>query len=336
MAGALAQVTTASNHPRHPFPPHLCPLLLLLCLLCRFRSGRTARGAGKEGVAIALVAPREAQRFVGLARALDRGMPPHFPIDDALMPQVPAAACCVRVRCVRSRMRASCARICARVCKGLPWTGLPLRNLQPAQSKARLCTERSDACNALMPLQRLCPAPARPPALQVKARVKLALRLDELERAVRKKHAEDTWRRASAKVGACPCVYVRARVRVRVYARARVPAHARACCCCAVQPLCHVAAAVPPRTSPMSPACLPSAPSPQHALGCPLPPLRPWTSSSAMTMGRAPTAVARTAMKRATGAAAGGRPAAAGPAAPRRRRCGSSWRRCWRSRCSPR
>ncbi len=52
------------------------------------RSGRTAR-AGEDGVSIALVTPREQQRWAALLRALDRPQPmPVFPIDRTLMPQV--------------------------------------------------------------------------------------------------------------------------------------------------------------------------------------------------------------------------------------------------------
>ena len=53
------------------------------------RCGRTARGAGAEGVALALVVPGEAARFGALCRAMGReGPPPDFPIDKTLMPQV--------------------------------------------------------------------------------------------------------------------------------------------------------------------------------------------------------------------------------------------------------
>ncbi|GLI61466.1 hypothetical protein VaNZ11_003859, partial [Volvox africanus] len=84
------------------------------------RCGRTARGLDGDGIAIALVGPREAARFIGLTRVLGRDPPPSFPIDQSLMPQV-------------------------------------------------------------------------------RARVRLAIRLDEIERKERKLRAEDTWRRTNAK-----------------------------------------------------------------------------------------------------------------------------------------
>ena len=56
------------------------------------RSGRTARAAA-DGLAVALVTPREAPRYAALMRALGREPPPEFPVDAALMPAV------------RSRMR---------------------------------------------------------------------------------------------------------------------------------------------------------------------------------------------------------------------------------------
>lgn len=83
------------------------------------RCGRTARGAGQEGLAVALVAPEEAQRWNALIKALARSNeqrqqqhqqngekesekkdegdkkdsdapvgPPAFPIDATIMPQV--------------------------------------------------------------------------------------------------------------------------------------------------------------------------------------------------------------------------------------------------------
>ncbi|GIL99897.1 hypothetical protein Vretimale_4959, partial [Volvox reticuliferus] len=84
------------------------------------RCGRTARGLDGDGIAIALVGPRETARFTGLVRVLGRDPPPSFPIDQSLMPQV-------------------------------------------------------------------------------RARVRLAIRLDEIERKERKQRAEDTWRRSNAK-----------------------------------------------------------------------------------------------------------------------------------------
>jgi ATP-dependent RNA helicase DDX24/MAK5 len=49
------------------------------------RSGRTGR-ARAEGVAIAMVTPKEAGRYQALLRALDREEPPEFPVDESLMP----------------------------------------------------------------------------------------------------------------------------------------------------------------------------------------------------------------------------------------------------------
>ena len=51
------------------------------------RSGRTARGA-KEGITIALVTPKEAARYQGLQKAMDRPVPCDFPVDNTLMPSV--------------------------------------------------------------------------------------------------------------------------------------------------------------------------------------------------------------------------------------------------------
>ncbi|CAL8469133.1 g8674 [Coccomyxa elongata] len=56
------------------------------------RCGRTARAA-EDGLAVALVTPREAPRFTALLRALERGSPPQFPLDPSLLP-----ACRARVR----------------------------------------------------------------------------------------------------------------------------------------------------------------------------------------------------------------------------------------------
>ncbi|BDA45127.1 DEAD-box ATP-dependent RNA helicase 13 [Coccomyxa sp. Obi] len=56
------------------------------------RCGRTARAA-QDGLAVALVTPREAPRFTALLRALERGAPPQFPLDPSLLP-----ACRARVR----------------------------------------------------------------------------------------------------------------------------------------------------------------------------------------------------------------------------------------------
>lgn len=52
-----------------------------------FRAGRTAR-VTNEGISIALVTPGEAPRFKALTRALERPLPPPFPVELALMPQV--------------------------------------------------------------------------------------------------------------------------------------------------------------------------------------------------------------------------------------------------------
>ncbi|KAJ9512846.1 hypothetical protein QJQ45_029176 [Haematococcus lacustris] len=53
------------------------------------RSGRTGRGAGSSGLALALVAPDEAVKFRTLCRALGKdSLPPSFPIDKTLMPLV--------------------------------------------------------------------------------------------------------------------------------------------------------------------------------------------------------------------------------------------------------
>lgn len=43
------------------------------------RSGRTAR-AEAEGLAVALVTPKESARFAALLRALNRPLPPEFPL----------------------------------------------------------------------------------------------------------------------------------------------------------------------------------------------------------------------------------------------------------------
>eukprot|EP00198_Chlamydomonas_reinhardtii_P000631 XP_001689966.1 predicted protein [Chlamydomonas reinhardtii] len=51
------------------------------------RCGRTARGISCDGIAIALVTPREAARFSGLCRLLERpGPPASFPVDASLLP----------------------------------------------------------------------------------------------------------------------------------------------------------------------------------------------------------------------------------------------------------
>ncbi|KAL6755835.1 P-loop containing nucleoside triphosphate hydrolase protein [Haematococcus lacustris] len=53
------------------------------------RSGRTGRGVGSSGLALALVAPDEAVKFRTLCRALGKdSLPPSFPIDKTLMPLV--------------------------------------------------------------------------------------------------------------------------------------------------------------------------------------------------------------------------------------------------------
>ncbi|DBB02933.1 TPA: hypothetical protein ACH3X1_013532 [Trebouxia sp. C0004] len=51
------------------------------------RSGRTARGA-QDGITIALVTPKEAARYQGLQKAMDRPVPSDFPVDTTLMPAV--------------------------------------------------------------------------------------------------------------------------------------------------------------------------------------------------------------------------------------------------------
>lgn len=51
------------------------------------RSGRTARAA-QEGITIALVTPKEAARYQGLQKAMDRPVPCDFPVDSTLMPAV--------------------------------------------------------------------------------------------------------------------------------------------------------------------------------------------------------------------------------------------------------
>ena len=53
------------------------------------RSGRTARGA-QDGITIALVTPKEAGRYQGLQKAMDRPVPSDFPVDKKLMPSVSA------------------------------------------------------------------------------------------------------------------------------------------------------------------------------------------------------------------------------------------------------
>ena len=53
------------------------------------RSGRTARGT-QDGITIALVTPKEAARYQGLQKAMDRPVPSDFPVDSALMPAVSA------------------------------------------------------------------------------------------------------------------------------------------------------------------------------------------------------------------------------------------------------
>ena len=53
------------------------------------RSGRTARGT-QEGITIALVTPKEAARYQGLQKAMDRPVPSDFPVDNSLMPAVSA------------------------------------------------------------------------------------------------------------------------------------------------------------------------------------------------------------------------------------------------------
>lgn len=51
------------------------------------RSGRTARGSA-EGLALALVTPKDQARYLALYRALGRSVPPEFPIDLSLLPAV--------------------------------------------------------------------------------------------------------------------------------------------------------------------------------------------------------------------------------------------------------
>lgn len=51
------------------------------------RSGRTARAA-RDGLTIALVTPKEAARYQGLQKAMDRPVPCDFPVDTTLMPSV--------------------------------------------------------------------------------------------------------------------------------------------------------------------------------------------------------------------------------------------------------
>ena len=51
------------------------------------RSGRTARGS-QDGITIALVTPKEAPRYQGLQKAMDRPSPSDFPVDNKLMPSV--------------------------------------------------------------------------------------------------------------------------------------------------------------------------------------------------------------------------------------------------------
>ncbi|PSC76969.1 DEAD-box ATP-dependent RNA helicase 13 [Micractinium conductrix] len=51
------------------------------------RSGRTAR-AEEEGIAIALVTPKESPRFQALLKAMKREEPPQFPLDTSLLPAV--------------------------------------------------------------------------------------------------------------------------------------------------------------------------------------------------------------------------------------------------------
>ena len=51
------------------------------------RSGRTGRGS-QDGITIALVTPKEAARYQGLQKAMDRPVPSDFPVDSTLMPAV--------------------------------------------------------------------------------------------------------------------------------------------------------------------------------------------------------------------------------------------------------
>ena len=61
------------------------------------RSGRTAR-AEAEGIAIALVTPKENARFLALLKAMKRGEPPEFPLVRRRVAQCPvlaaASSCC--------------------------------------------------------------------------------------------------------------------------------------------------------------------------------------------------------------------------------------------------
>ena len=61
------------------------------------RSGRTAR-AEAEGIAIALVTPKENARFLALLKAMKRGEPPEFPLVRRRTAQCPvlaaASSCC--------------------------------------------------------------------------------------------------------------------------------------------------------------------------------------------------------------------------------------------------
>lgn len=67
------------------------------------RSGRTARGT-QEGITIALVTPKEAARYQGLQKAMDRPVPSDFPVDNSLMPAVSAlsASLCLPIPLVSS------------------------------------------------------------------------------------------------------------------------------------------------------------------------------------------------------------------------------------------
>ena len=79
------------------------------------RSGRTARGA-QDGLTIALVTPKEAARYQGLQKAMDRPVPCDFPLDTTLMPSVRSLGptlgvhvfcgilCCTIFPCLRSVM----------------------------------------------------------------------------------------------------------------------------------------------------------------------------------------------------------------------------------------
>ena len=57
---------------------------------------------------MAMVSPKEAPRFVGLARALERQMPPAFPVESSLMPQVRRQG--VSARSTRSGWVRGCGR----------------------------------------------------------------------------------------------------------------------------------------------------------------------------------------------------------------------------------